>query len=168
MHSVNKLVPFWNDKPNCEHHYNYVLFFPITIYSIRIYKLIIITPKVDKLWCEEKEENVKIEWQTWNNKKKECGVSDTVLIETYDIGKSTIYDIKKAKIKILGFIASSEAYNKIAERKGLHWSKLENFIKVLHEWFLLKWSKGMAISGPMPIAKENILGANEHWIRVHI
>ncbi|XP_053556272.1 jerky protein homolog [Bombina bombina] len=109
------------------------------------------SPKVDKQ--KRRRNTLKLSDKLEIIKKLESGVSVSVLMETYDIGKSTIYDIKNAKNKILQFTASSEPYNKIAERKSLHKPKLENLDKVLHEWFLIKRSEGMAISGPMLITK---------------
>jgi hypothetical protein len=64
-----------------------------------------------------------------------------------------LYDIKHSKKKLLEFTTSSERNNTIANRKSLHKPKLEKLVKVLHEWFSLKRSQGLAISGPMIVAK---------------
>jgi hypothetical protein len=59
----------------------------------------------------------------------------------YNIGSSTLYDVKHSKKKLLEFTTSSKPNNTIANRKSLHKSKLEKLDKVLHEWLLLKRSQ---------------------------
>jgi hypothetical protein len=52
-------------------------------------------------------------------KKLERGVSRSVLMSEYDIGSSTLYDIKHSEKKLLEFTTSSEPNNTIANRKDL-------------------------------------------------
>jgi hypothetical protein len=53
----------------------------------------------------------------------------------YNIGLSTLYDIKNSKKKLLEFTTSSEPNNTIANRKSLHKPKLEKPDEVLPQWF---------------------------------
>jgi hypothetical protein len=76
----------------------------------------------------------------------------------YNIGSSTIYDLKAQKVELLNFPSSSESSSKdTSTRKNIRKPKLEQLDKVLYDWFVLKCSEGFAISG------EN---ETEEWIEI--
>ena len=85
--------------------------------------------------------------------KMEQGVSRSALINEYNIGSSTLYDIRRSKPKLLEFIASNDPLPITFNRKNLRKPKLEILDKVLHEWFQLRRTEGVTVSGPMIIAK---------------
>lgn len=78
------------------------------------------------------------------------------LMKRYGIGKTTIYRIKKKKDKIM---AATLISKKVANsgRKTLHTPRDMAFDKCLYDWFSLKRAEGMAISGPILIAKAKVL-----------
>uniref|UniRef100_UPI00398E593B jerky protein-like n=1 Tax=Pristiophorus japonicus TaxID=55135 RepID=UPI00398E593B len=86
-------------------------------------------------------------------KKSEAGRSMRTLMDEYEVGSSTIYDIKKQKKDLESFTNTSESSVKAMSRKNLRKPKLDKLDQVLYEWFSLKWSEGVAISGPMIKAK---------------
>uniref|UniRef100_UPI00398F1AAA jerky protein homolog n=1 Tax=Pristiophorus japonicus TaxID=55135 RepID=UPI00398F1AAA len=86
-------------------------------------------------------------------KKSEAGRSVRTLTDGFEVGSSTIYDIKKQKKVLESFTDASESSVKAMSRKNLRKPKLDKLDKVLYEWFSLKRSKGVAISGPMITAK---------------
>uniref|UniRef100_UPI00398F5C4A jerky protein homolog n=1 Tax=Pristiophorus japonicus TaxID=55135 RepID=UPI00398F5C4A len=86
-------------------------------------------------------------------KKSEAGRSVRTLMEEYEVGSSTIYDIKKQKKDLESFTAASESSVKATSRKNLRKLKIDKLDQVLYEWFSLKRSEGVAISGPMITAK---------------
>ncbi|XP_005302607.2 jerky protein homolog [Chrysemys picta bellii] len=83
----------------------------------------------------------------------EKGENRNVLMQEYNVGSSTIYDIKAQKGQLLKFFASCESNKAVEQRHTLHMPKLEQLDSVLYEWFSLKRSEGASISGPMLIEK---------------
>uniref|UniRef100_UPI00398E7624 jerky protein-like n=1 Tax=Pristiophorus japonicus TaxID=55135 RepID=UPI00398E7624 len=86
-------------------------------------------------------------------KKSEAGRSVHTLMDEYGVGSSTIYDIKKQKKDFESFINASESSAKALSRKNLRKPKLDKLNQVLYQWFSLKRSEGVAISGPMIATK---------------
>nr|XP_014431724.1 jerky protein homolog [Pelodiscus sinensis] len=83
----------------------------------------------------------------------EKGENRNILMQEYNVGSSTIYDIKAQKGQLLKFFASCESNKAVEQRRTLHMPKLEQLDSVLYEWFSLKRSEGATISGPMLIEK---------------
>lgn len=83
----------------------------------------------------------------------EKGESRKVLMQEYNVGMSTLYDIKAHKARLLRFFASSESNKALEQRRTLHTPKLEHLDRVLYEWFLGKRAEGVPVSGPMLIEK---------------
>ncbi|XP_077022752.1 jerky protein homolog [Tamandua tetradactyla] len=83
----------------------------------------------------------------------EKGESRKALMQEYNVGMSTLYDIKAHKAQLLRFFASSDSNKALEHRRTLHTPKLEHLDRVLYEWFLAKRSEGVPVSGPMLIEK---------------
>jgi hypothetical protein len=74
-------------------------------------------------------------------------------MQEYNIGSSTLYDIKARKEQLLEFATDSETYKSIESRRNLHKPKMEQLDKVLYEWFTMRRSEGISIAGPLLIEK---------------
>ncbi|XP_053415274.1 jerky protein homolog [Nycticebus coucang] len=83
----------------------------------------------------------------------ERGESRKALMQEYNVGMSTLYDIKAHKAQLLRFFANSDSNKALEQRRTLHTPKLEHLDRVLYEWFLGKRSEGVPVSGPMLIEK---------------
>ncbi|XP_025050506.1 jerky protein homolog [Alligator sinensis] len=82
-------------------------------------------------------------------RRLEKGENRNVLMKEFNVGSSTIYDIKAQKEQLLKFVSSSETSKAVEKRRTLHKPKLEQLDSLLYEWFSLKRSEGAPISGPM-------------------
>ncbi|XP_012880655.1 PREDICTED: jerky protein homolog [Dipodomys ordii] len=83
----------------------------------------------------------------------ERGESRKALMQEYNVGMSTLYDIKAHKAQLLRFFANSDSNQALEQRRTLHTPKLEHLDRVLYEWFLVKRAEGVPVSGPMLIEK---------------
>ncbi|XP_005005256.1 jerky protein homolog [Cavia porcellus] len=83
----------------------------------------------------------------------ERGESRKALMQEYNVGMSTLYDIKAHKAQLLRFFANSDSRQALEQRRTLHTPKLEHLDRVLYEWFLVKRAEGIPVSGPMLIEK---------------
>ncbi|XP_027429060.1 jerky protein homolog [Zalophus californianus] len=83
----------------------------------------------------------------------EKGESRKVLMQEYNVGMSTLYDIKAHKAQLLRFFANSDSNKALEQRRTLHTPKLEHLDRVLYQWFLGKRAEGVPVSGPMLIEK---------------
>ncbi|XP_036598039.1 jerky protein homolog [Trichosurus vulpecula] len=83
----------------------------------------------------------------------EKGENRKALMQEYNVGMSTLYDIKAHKGQLLRFFANSDSNKALEHRRTLHTPKLEHLDRVLYEWFLVKRSEGVPVSGPMLIEK---------------
>ncbi|XP_027808455.3 jerky protein homolog [Marmota flaviventris] len=83
----------------------------------------------------------------------ERGESRKALMQEYNVGMSTLYDIKAHKAQLLRFFANSDSNQALEQRRTLHTPKLEQLDRVLYEWFLVKRAEGVPVSGPMLIEK---------------
>ncbi|XP_069821771.1 large ribosomal subunit protein uL23m isoform X1 [Dendropsophus ebraccatus] len=86
-------------------------------------------------------------------RRLESGESRTCIMEEYNIGSSTIYDIKKRKDQLCSFVASSETMRGLMKRQTLKQPKLAQLDKVVYMWFSEMRSQGIAVTGPMIIEK---------------
>lgn len=86
-------------------------------------------------------------------RRLEKGESRRALMQEYNVGMSTLYDIRAHKAQLLRFFASSDSDKALAQRRTLHTPKLEHLDRVLYEWFLVKRAEGVPVSGPMLIEK---------------
>ncbi|XP_004431186.1 PREDICTED: jerky protein homolog [Ceratotherium simum simum] len=83
----------------------------------------------------------------------EKGESRKALMQEYNVGMSTLYDIRAHKAQLLRFFANSDCNKALEQRRTLHTPKLEHLDRVLYQWFLLKRAEGVPVSGPMLIEK---------------
>ncbi|XP_004618738.2 jerky protein homolog [Sorex araneus] len=83
----------------------------------------------------------------------ERGESRKALMQEYNVGMSTLYDIRAHKAQLLRFFASSDSNTALERRRTLHTPKLEHLDRVLYEWFLGRRAEGVPVSGPMLIEK---------------
>ncbi|XP_006830915.1 PREDICTED: jerky protein [Chrysochloris asiatica] len=83
----------------------------------------------------------------------EKGENRKELMQEYNVGMSTLYDIKAHKAQLLRFFANSDSNQALERRRTLHTPKLEHLDRVLYEWFLVKRAEGVPVSGPMLIEK---------------
>ena len=67
--------------------------------------------------------------------------------EEYNVGKSTIYDLRSDKEKILQYAAECESANLMKNRKTMKPAKFDELDRVLYEWFKQRRSEGIPISG---------------------
>uniref|UniRef100_A0A8C0JEN1 Uncharacterized protein n=1 Tax=Chelonoidis abingdonii TaxID=106734 RepID=A0A8C0JEN1_CHEAB len=86
----------------------------------------------------------------------EKGENRNVLMQEYDVGSSTIYDIRAQKGQLFKFFASCKSNKAVEQRRTLHMPRLEQLDSVLYEWFSFKQSEGASISGPMLIEKAKV------------
>ena len=78
------------------------------------------------------------------------GSSVSSVCEFYDVGKSTVYVLIKKKDEYYEVYANSDCKHKLKFRKTLHKPRSgEDFDKVLMEWFKLRRSEGLPITGRM-------------------
>lgn len=83
----------------------------------------------------------------------ERGESRKALMQEYNVGMSTLYDIRAHKAQLLRFFASSDSNTALERRRTLHTPKLERLDRVLYQWFLGRRAEGVPVSGPMLIEK---------------
>ncbi|KFM61616.1 Jerky protein-like protein, partial [Stegodyphus mimosarum] len=76
----------------------------------------------------------------------------------FNIGSSTIYDIKKQKDELMKFASQSVTTEKLASRKTLKKPKLEQLDSVLFKWFSAVRSEGKPVTGPMIVEKAKKFG----------
>lgn len=86
-------------------------------------------------------------------RRLESGESRTSIMEEYNIGSSTIYDIKKRKDQLCSFVASSETMRGLMKRQTLKQPKLAQLDKLVYQWFTEMRSQGITVTGPMIIEK---------------
>ena len=77
------------------------------------------------------------------------GVSVRKLCDTFGIGSSTVYDIKKQRDKILRFYADSDSKKQMAVRKTLKDTKSTEHDRIMMEWFRQRRSDGVDLSDKM-------------------
>lgn len=83
----------------------------------------------------------------------EKGENRNSIMSEFNIGSSTIYDIKKQKDKLREFVAQSVTSKSIDTRQTLKKPKLDQLDSVLYTWFSVKRSEGKPVTGPMLIEK---------------
>jgi hypothetical protein len=67
---------------------------------------------------------------------------------SYNIGSSTIYDIKEQKDQLLSFMASSGSVKDLFKQQTLKEPTLVQLDKVLYKWFTAMCSEGKPVTGP--------------------
>ena len=83
----------------------------------------------------------------------ENGDNINALMREYNVGSSTISDIKAQKDKLLEAYTKSETDKADNKRHTSHKPKMEQLDKVLDKWFTPKCLERAPISGPMLLEK---------------
>nr|KAF6326358.1 hypothetical protein mPipKuh1_008361 [Pipistrellus kuhlii] len=89
----------------------------------------------------------------------EKGESRKALMQEYNVGMSTLYDIRAHKARLLRFLAGSACGLALERRRTLHTPRLERLDRALHAWFVGRRAAGLPVSGPTLIAKAKDLYA---------
>ncbi|KFD62016.1 hypothetical protein M514_11293 [Trichuris suis] len=82
-------------------------------------------------------------------KKLDSGVSVRSLCGMYNIGSSTVYDLKRQKGKLVQFVADSGLGKEMGGRKTLKGGNSTDLDKVLITWLKVRVREGVQISGNM-------------------
>ena len=77
------------------------------------------------------------------------GVSVKKICETYQIGNSTVYDIKKQKEKLLKFFSDSGSKQQMYLKKSITHGKSSELDEILINWYNLGTNAGVEISGEL-------------------
>ena len=75
-------------------------------------------------------------------------------MEEFNVGQSTIYDIKKQSKNLKQYLADGESIKGCDKRKTLKKPVLKQLDEALYKWFTGKWSEGKPISGLMITKKD--------------
>jgi Tc5 transposase DNA-binding domain/CENP-B N-terminal DNA-binding domain len=81
--------------------------------------------------------------------KLEKGEKPNVIADLYRIGVSTVYDIKEQSSQLKTFSENSESSKALESRSKLRKIDFESFDQVLYDWFCLKRTAGVSITGPL-------------------
>ena len=79
----------------------------------------------------------------------ERGESRQQQMVEYGVGSSTFYDIKSQMKKLRDYMKTTNTPKAAENRHTLQYHSGEMMGKVLYEWFSLKRSEGVTITGPM-------------------
>lgn len=86
-------------------------------------------------------------------KKLDEGESVTNLRKEYDVGHSTIYDLKAQRYRILKFYSESDSVVGMAKRKTLHRAMNSELDKALYTWYRECRDRDGQVTGPMIIKR---------------
>lgn len=90
----------------------------------------------------------------------EKGESRKSLSNEFNVGSSTIYDIKTKKDELIKFATQSVTTEALASRQTLKKPKLEQLDSELYKWFSAVRSEGQSVTGPMIVEKAKEIGQN--------
>ena len=90
-------------------------------------------------------------------KKIDRGVSLSSIAEEYGVGKSTAYDLKASKQKIMKFATETQDEQCLKKRCIVRKANDEDFDKAVHIWFMQERHKGTPISGVVLMEKARML-----------
>ena len=115
--------------------------------------------------AEQKRKHVtlSIEQKLTILKKVAGGASLTTIAKEYDIGKSTVSDIKKNEEKLKKFAAGMESFSVDSKsRKIMRLANDDELDQALYLWFVQKRSQNIPVSGPLLTEKALQLHALLH------
>lgn len=92
-------------------------------------------------------------------KKLDAGSTAKQLSEVYDVGIQTIYDIRKNKQSLCKFFSEADSKDSMNVRKTMKTGKVSDLETVLMQWFRLRRSEGVSITGQMLIEQAKIFSA---------
>lgn len=88
--------------------------------------------------------------------KLDRGENRNAIMEEYNIGSSTIYDIRNQRAKLEAFVSKTETTKAVETRQTTKKPKSENLDSALYTWFSAKRSEGKPVTGPMLIEKAKL------------
>ncbi len=89
-------------------------------------------------------------------KKIEKGSSLSSLAAEYGTGKSTIFDIKRSREKIMKFATEAVDETSLKKRCIVRRADDSTFDKAIHLWFLQERHKGTPVSGVLLMEKDKL------------
>ena len=92
--------------------------------------------------------------------KLKKGAKRADLAKEYNVGESTITDIKKREIKLTEFAVEMDCVEASETRKVARLSDNPKLDRALKLWFIQERSKGCPISGPILMEKAQIFNDN--------
>lgn len=100
------------------------------------------------------------------------GSSQKAIAAEYNVGRATIYDIKKKEDVIRQYASQMES--ELGQRKAMRKSENEELDAAVYRWFIQQRSKGIPISGPIikqkavtfnkQLGGSNLFAASEGWL----
>lgn len=120
-------------------------------------------PGSDSGVCEPKKKRkhmtISVQQKVDLLRKLDKGVSVRTLCQQYNIGSSTVYDIKKQKNQLLKFYSECESKKNMEVRKTLKEGKSSDLDSALIQWFKLRRAGNVPVSGEMLMAQAKIFHA---------
>ncbi len=110
-----------------------------------------------KVATKRKRNTLSIETKLQILKKIEKGSSLSSLAAEYGTGKSTIFDIKRSREKIMKFATEAVDETSLKKRCIVRRADDSTFDKAIHLWFLQERHKGTPVSGVLLMEKAKIL-----------
>lgn len=98
---------------------------------------------------KRKHQSLSIQEKVEMLKELDLGISVRKLCDTYGIGSSTVYDIKKQKEKIMKFYEASESKKQMSIRKTMKDGKSTEHDRMMMKWFRKRRSDGLDLTGNM-------------------
>ena len=89
--------------------------------------------------------------------KLDNGVSCAMICSEYDLGKSTVSDLKRDQGKIRKFAKEAKDSGMVAERCLVRRADDDRFDKAMHLWFSQERAKGTPLSGPLVMEKARLM-----------
>ena len=84
--------------------------------------------------------------------KIESGVSRSVLMAQYEVGKTTLYDIFNQREQLKKYVDTGVVRN-LKQRKTTKKAKYDHVEQALHTWFCAQRAEGKPVSGEMLVTK---------------
>ena len=81
--------------------------------------------------------------------KLDKGESVLSLTKQYNVGKSTVYDLKMQRSEILEFASQLDSQEGSSKRKTMRGSEHKKLDEAVYLWFTQRRSRGEPISGPL-------------------
>lgn len=98
---------------------------------------------------KRKHQSLSIQEKVEMLKELDLGISVRKLCDTYGIGSSTVYDIKKQREKIMKFYEASESKKQMSIRKTMKDGKSTEHDRMMMKWFRKRRSDGLDLTGNM-------------------
>ncbi len=95
------------------------------------------------------------------------GATITTVSKEFDLGKSTVSDIKRNEVKLKTFAAQMDSKEGSRKRKTMKKANTKFDDALLYLWFSQKRSQGVPISGPLVMAKQlNEKMVSSGWLKI--